>query len=99
MYLEPPCFMVGSRTYIEICSTEFNAIPAALFPFHCGKIIQKSASKKNGITLRRIRKFGVLTLFKQGTRNKFLSIDMRGFFTRSLLWFPQILVIIAGTGI
>lgn len=91
MYLEPPCFMVGSRTYIEICSTEFNAIPAALFPFHCGKIIQKSASKKNGITLRRIRKFGVLTLFKQGTRNKFLSIDMRGFLRGAFCGFLKFL--------
>jgi hypothetical protein len=38
--------MFGSRAYIEICSTEFNAIPAPLFPFHCGKNYREISIKE-----------------------------------------------------
>ena len=91
--------MLDSRDVYRNLFHRIQCNTSSAISFSLRKIIEKSASKKNEITLRRIRKVGVLTLFKKGTRNKFRSMDMRGFFTRSLLWFPQILVIIAGTGI
>jgi len=63
------------------------------------EIYRESASKKNGITLRRIRKVGVLTLFKKGTRKKISIYRPAEVFYEEPLWFPQILVIISGAGI